>query len=136
MPDERFPRSTPRQREKRRDSRSGLPLIAVQSLSCVVIILIALVMRFAGGEAFQQLRQSFSESLMSNSLMATLSALVDQNTGKGEEPIPPPRRLPGRRPPLRRRSLRIPVRNRLPEKRMAMIPLPPPPLPWVARIWT
>lgn len=88
MPDERFPRSTPRQREKRRDSRSGLPLIAVQSLSCVVIILIALVMRFAGGEAFQQLRQSFSESLMSNSLMATLSALVDQNTGKGEETDP------------------------------------------------
>lgn len=83
MPDDRFQRPTPRQRERHKSVRSGFPLIAVQSISCVVVILIALVIRFAGGEAFEQLRQSFSDSLMNNSLMATLSALVEGNSGEG-----------------------------------------------------
>lgn len=83
MPDDRFQRPVPRQRERHKSVRSGFPLIAVQSISCVVVILIALVIRFAGGEAFEQLRQSFSDSLMNNSLMATLSALVEGSSGEG-----------------------------------------------------
>ena len=82
MPDDRFQRPAPRQRERHKSVRSGFPLIAVQSISCVVVILIALVIRFAGGEAFEQLRQSFSDSLMNNSLVATLSALVEGNSGE------------------------------------------------------
>lgn len=70
----------------RREPRGGgASLLAVQSISCVVVILIALVMRFAGGEAFQQLRQSFNESVMSNSIMATLAALITGGT-EGEPP--------------------------------------------------
>ncbi|MCI9414322.1 MAG: M23 family metallopeptidase [Clostridiales bacterium] len=94
MPDERPYRTSPRHDRENRSGtrkeprsggqRTGAQLIAVQSISCVVIILIALVMRFAGGEAFQQLRQSFNESVMDNSIMATLAALIESGTKGGD----------------------------------------------------
>lgn len=74
---ERAPR---RQRPPKSDSRpsSGLRLIAVQSISCVVVLLVVLVMRLIGGSAFAQLRESFNESIMSNSILSTFASLFEK----------------------------------------------------------
>lgn len=80
MPDERPRRSSHTPESKKNASKStasGWQLIAVQSISCLVVILIALVFRLIGGSAFSQLRQSFNQSIMSNSVIATLAALLD-----------------------------------------------------------
>lgn len=52
-----------------------MQLLAVQSVACVVILLIALLMRFIGGGAFDQLRQSFNQAMMDNSVINTLASL-------------------------------------------------------------
>lgn len=84
MPEER-PRRSPRSSEKKKAGAAGWQLIAVQSISCLVVILIALVFRLIGGSAFAQLRQSFNQSIMSNSIVATLAALLDSpGSGGGE----------------------------------------------------
>ena len=76
MPEER-PRRTPNRngRERRRGPAGGMQLLAVQSVACVVILLIALLMRFIGGGAFDQLRQSFNQAMMDNSVINTLSLI-------------------------------------------------------------
>ena len=68
-----------RNKEKRRTSASGWQLIAIQSISCVVILLIAFIFRMIGGSAFDQLRDSFNDSIMSNSLIATIAAMFDMS---------------------------------------------------------
>ena len=74
MPEDR-PRRTSHEKDGRKPSAAGWQLIAVQSVSCLVVILIALVFRLIGGSAFAELRKSFNDSIMSNSVIATLSAL-------------------------------------------------------------
>ena len=64
-----------------RQSSGGFRLIAVQSISCVVVLLVVLAMRLMGGSAFEQLRESFNESIMSNSILATFIALWEENGG-------------------------------------------------------
>lgn len=49
-----------------------LSVIAVQSLACTVILLLALLFRVAGGAAYTQLQQGFVDSLAGNELMAAL----------------------------------------------------------------
>lgn len=81
MPEER-PRRTHSTEPKH--SASGWQLIAVQSISCIVVILIALAFRMVGGSAFAQLRGSFNDSLMSNSILATIAALMDASPADSE----------------------------------------------------
>lgn len=76
MSEER-PRRTAHGQESGKAPASGWQLIAVQSISCLVILLIAFVFRFVGGSAFDQLRNSFNRSIMDNSLIATFAALLD-----------------------------------------------------------
>ena len=83
MPEE-SPRRSPHTAEKKKAGAAGWQLVAVQSISCLVVVLIALVFRLIGGSAFSQLRQSFNESIMSNSIIATLAALLD-GPGGGED---------------------------------------------------
>lgn len=82
MPEER-PRRTPNRngRERRRGPAGGMQLLAVQSVACVVILLIALLMRFIGGGAFDQLRQSFNQAMMDNSVINTLASLFGPLSG-------------------------------------------------------
>ena len=57
--------------------RHTLSVVAVQSLACGVILLLALLLRAAGGESYEQLRRQFHDELMSNDLMGALAALWD-----------------------------------------------------------
>lgn len=75
---ERAPRG---QRSSRPDSPSsagGFRLAAVQSISCLVVLLVVLAMRLVGGSAFEQLRDSFNQAVMSNSILATLATWLEQ----------------------------------------------------------
>lgn len=72
----------PREQEERRPAKEKKPrgagyVVAVQSFACVVVLLLALLLRGAGGEAYTQLCESFRESLMRNDLLATLASLWD-----------------------------------------------------------
>lgn len=68
----------PERPSRQRDTKpSGWQLVAVQSISCVAVILIVLILKLIGGSAFSQLRDSFNKSIMSNSLLATLAAMID-----------------------------------------------------------
>lgn len=95
MPEER-PRRTPNRngRERRRGPAGGMQLLAVQSVACVVILLIALLMRFIGGGAFDQLRQSFNQAMMDNSVINTLASLFGPLSG-GDSSSPESRRRGG-----------------------------------------
>ncbi|MDD2362442.1 MAG: M23 family metallopeptidase [Oscillospiraceae bacterium] len=66
-----------RARDEQKSKVSGWQLLAVQSISCVILILVALIFRMIGGSAFTQLRKSFNDSIMSNSILATFAALID-----------------------------------------------------------
>lgn len=75
MPEDR-PRRT-HNTENRKNNNSGWQLVAVQSISCVVVILIVFLFKLVGGPAFKELRNSFNKAIMSNSLMATIAALFE-----------------------------------------------------------
>lgn len=79
MPDER-PRHTAHEQESRPPA-SGWQLIAVQSISCLIVILIVFIFRMVGGASFAQLRKSFNQSIMDNSLLATLAGLWENPGG-------------------------------------------------------
>ena len=86
MPEERPYRTTSRRqsaRSARKTSKTGLQLIAVQSISCVVVIAIVLAFRLAGGNAFAQLRESFNRAMMDNSFVATLMSLFEKEPAGG-----------------------------------------------------
>jgi murein DD-endopeptidase MepM/ murein hydrolase activator NlpD len=83
MPEDR-PRRTQKPSRKHRNKPSGWQVVAVQSISCVVVILIVVLFKMIGGSAFEQLRQSFNKSIMSNSLMATIAALLETPSEKSE----------------------------------------------------
>ncbi len=52
-------------------------LIAMQSAACAVLVLAALLLRAAGGDAYVALRDRFCESIARNDLLATFAALWD-----------------------------------------------------------
>ena len=66
----------------RRASPAGWQLLLVQSISCAVVLLIALLLRVAGGSAFEQLREKFNQSIMDNTFASTIAGLFDK---AGEE---------------------------------------------------
>lgn len=89
MPEER-PHRTPSRsgRERRKGTAGGMQLLAVQSVACVVVVLIALLMRLIGGSAFDQLRQNFNQAMMDNSVINTLAAWFGPFTGGGDTSSP------------------------------------------------
>ena len=52
-------------------------LLAVQSLICTVLVLVALLFRVAGGTSYTKLQQGFSDALVGNELMAVFMRLWD-----------------------------------------------------------
>lgn len=91
MPEERPYRTPQRQRASHTDNRSssnGWKLIAVQSISCAIVLLIAFLMRMIGGDAFAQLRQSFNDAIMDNSIAATIASLFAGKDDGGDSSSP------------------------------------------------
>lgn len=66
--------------------RRHLSVVGVQCLACAVAVLLALLLRTAGGSAYEQLRQGFRESLWRNDLLATLARLWDGDPLEEEPP--------------------------------------------------
>ena len=81
----RRPAGEHRSRGGKKPSLAGMQVVLVQSVSCIAVILLVLVMKLVGGDAFAQLRQKFNESIMSNSIVATLAALFES---PNSEPVP------------------------------------------------
>ncbi len=77
-----------------------LSVVGVQSLACGVLLLLALLLRLAGGDAYEQLRRQFQERLVSNDLLSVLAPLWEdagQREDESSEPAPSP--VAGRLPP-------------------------------------
>ena len=80
----------PKQEESKKKEgrvRRHLSVLAVQCIACVVILLLALLLRTAGGPAYQQLCRSLQDGLMRNELLEALAVLWD---GDAQETISQP----------------------------------------------
>lgn len=69
-------------RERQKEKEKGHPtlhlsVMAVQSVACGVAVLLALLLRVAGGEAYRSLQQSFHEALARNEWVSTVARLWD-----------------------------------------------------------
>ena len=62
-----------------------MSMLGVQCLACAVAVLLALLLRFAGGGAYDELRQRFRDTLHRNDLMSVLASLWEDVT---EDPLP------------------------------------------------
>ena len=69
--------SEPAPKETSSSAPRGWLVVAVQSIACAVILLLALFVRIGGGSAYDELRRGFGDSLRSNDLMAALARLWD-----------------------------------------------------------
>ena len=49
-----------------------LPVLAVQCSACIVIVLVVLLFRVAGGTAYTKLQQGFADAMARNELMAVV----------------------------------------------------------------
>ncbi|MBQ5841392.1 MAG: M23 family metallopeptidase [Clostridia bacterium] len=78
--------AVPKESEERQGKGRPLPLVAVQCIACGVAVLLALLLRTAGGSAYEQVRQSFRESLLRNDLPAMLALLWDGDPLESEPP--------------------------------------------------
>ncbi len=69
----------------------GWRLLAVQSIACVVILLLALFVRLGGGTMYEQLRGLFGDSLLRNDLAAAVVAIWDgdPNAAVSSDPLVP-----------------------------------------------
>lgn len=65
------------EKEKPPKAVGGWQVVAVQSIACAVILLIALFVRVGGGAAYDELRRAFGDSLRSNDLMAAIAQFWD-----------------------------------------------------------
>lgn len=87
MPDGKTSRRSPQARHSAarsgKKAAPGLQMVAVQSIACAALLLVTLLLKLAGGDAFAQLRTSFEQAVMDNSVMATIAALFD--TGEPDE---------------------------------------------------
>lgn len=68
--------------EKKQEKAKGRPalhlsVVAVQSVACCVAVLLALLLRMAGGEAYQSLRLSFQRALARNEWVSTVAQMWD-----------------------------------------------------------
>ena len=56
----------------------GWSVLAIQSLACALVVALALLLRVAGGTAYEEFRQGFQEALTRNELMSVISRLWDK----------------------------------------------------------
>ena len=61
----------------KRHTALHLSVVAVQSIACCVAVLLALLLRVAGGNAYRSLQQSFREALTRNEWVSALALLWD-----------------------------------------------------------
>lgn len=82
-----------RQEQSRKETLSSrkpprrLSVVAVQSLACIALILVGLLFRVAGGEAYTQLQHRFADALADNELMSALMQLWDPDPTEGLEDV-------------------------------------------------
>lgn len=79
-----------RSREKNRHTfkrTKRVSVLAMQSVVCVVVLLMALLFRVAGGEAYTRLQEGFSNALEGNELMVAILQLWDGNPAE-TAPLP------------------------------------------------
>ena len=62
-------------------------VLAVQSVACCVMILVIMLLRVAGGEAYRSLQQSFYRALEKNEWVSALSLLMDGNLWESENEL-------------------------------------------------
>jgi len=109
-----------RQKAKKSDTKKAsrpISVLGVQSLACGVILLVVLLFRIAGGNAYTQLQQSFSEAMAGNELMAVFMRLLDEeplaSSSLSEEAVKDESLTPssslGRLPPAGALAVGIPV---------------------------
>ena len=68
---------TEKQHRERKRHQWSVSVIAVQSIACCVILLLALLLRVAGGDAYDILCREFEQALARNELMTALSRVWD-----------------------------------------------------------
>lgn len=66
-----------KQEQEKRHPALHLSVMAVQSIACCVAVLLALLLRMAGGDAYQSLRQSFQKGLARNEWVTAMAVLWD-----------------------------------------------------------
>lgn len=66
-------------RKPEKKKRGPLSLIAVQSLACCCLVLLVLLFRLAGGEGYEQLRQSFHKAMQGNEWVNVLVGWLDES---------------------------------------------------------
>lgn len=69
-----------REKKKERETRHPtwhLSVLAVQSIACCVVVLVVLLFRMAGGEAYQSLRRSFQQGLARNEWVSSVAQMWD-----------------------------------------------------------
>lgn len=66
-----------RQEKEKRHPPLHLSVMAVQSVACCVAVLLALLLRVAGGEAYRSLQQSFHEALARNEWVSAIARMWD-----------------------------------------------------------
>ena len=66
-----------KQEKEKRQSTFRVSVLAVQSIACCVALLLALLLRMAGGEAYQSLRRSFQKGLVRNEWVTSMALLWD-----------------------------------------------------------
>ncbi len=62
---------------KDRKVSGGWRLLAVQSIACVVLLLLALFVRLGGGVMYHEVGRLFNEALLRNELSAALTEIWD-----------------------------------------------------------
>lgn len=94
-------------RPSKKPSLEGMQVVLVQSISCIVVVLLVLAFKLVGGDAFAQLRSQFNESIMSNSILATLAGLLESPDASDAGSLPGTASSMRRRglPPKRRRPM-------------------------------
>ncbi len=65
------------QEKEKRHTALHLSVVAVQSIACCVALLLALLLRMAGGDAYQSLRQSFHRALARNEWVSAVARMWD-----------------------------------------------------------
>lgn len=71
-----------RDKQKRQESHHPmrhLSVVAVQSIACCVAVVLVLLMRVAGGDAYHSLQQNFHKALARNEWVSALALLWDGN---------------------------------------------------------
>lgn len=71
-------------KEEKKKEHGPLSVVAVQSIACGILLLLALMLRLVGGAPYEQLRQAFQSRLMSNDLLGTLAILWDGDPAEWE----------------------------------------------------